>query len=317
MSKGNSILTNTITIICTFFIICLLIITLPILKTWIYTPESVTEVPSNIASTSTALIVALISIITMIVSKNQTNKSIEQTKQTIENNKKFNDESLKKTDSMIKDNIDYYEKTLKLTNESLNQNEEIMYVQLRFQDAKKSLYYLQNEINNAWTIYNELLELKPKEKFFDPRGFIIAQYTIWTYDLELFEHTPLGLKNKFYSIPSKEYPEDHLNFNEYFDTLLSVQDSHLDKYKIDLKSYYEFNQFIKEFKENCISGRFIHSFKELYNSNINAPTIINFLIQINSEINQRSVEDLIYEEKLLRINHREMKRKLNEFNSTG
>ena len=97
-------ITPVIIIICIIFIIILLSITLPILYNWVFIPKSVTEVPSNIASTSTALIVALISIITLLITINQTNKSLKQTEITITDNKTFNTESLKKTDAMMKNN---------------------------------------------------------------------------------------------------------------------------------------------------------------------------------------------------------------------
>ena len=304
--------TNFVIGLCIFFIAILLIITVPILINWICNPDSVTEVPSNIASTSTTLIVVLISTITLLITKRQTDESLNQTKETIDDNKKFNTDSLEKTETMIKDNRKYNEKTLQLTNETINQSEEIMYVQLRFHDVEKALHTLQNEIMNAWTTYNELLELKSKEDYFDPRGFIIAQYTIWTYNLELFEHVPLGLKNMFYRMSNKGYPEDHLEFEKYFNSLNTFSKSYLKKYKNEFKSHFEFNQFVNEFNENCDSGRFINSFKELYESDINAPKIINYLIQIDGEIRQRSIEDFIYEEKLLKINHRSMMRKINE-----
>lgn len=119
-------ITHFLIIMCIIFIIILFYISLPILYDWIFISESVNEVSSNIASASTALIVALISIITLLITFNQTNKSLKLTEKTILDNKIFNTQSLEKTDAMIKNNREYNEKTLKLTNESINQNEEIM-----------------------------------------------------------------------------------------------------------------------------------------------------------------------------------------------
>ena len=129
--------TNFVIGLCIFFIAILLIITVPILINWICNHDSVTEVPSNIASTSTTLIVVLISTITLLITKRQTDESLNQTKETIDDNKKFNTDSLEKTETMIKDNKTYNEKSISQTKELLEQNEKLSFIQLRFNDAKQ------------------------------------------------------------------------------------------------------------------------------------------------------------------------------------
>lgn len=111
--------TNVMIVLCILFSILLIGITIPILLDWLFNPKAVTEVRSNIASASTTLVVVLISIITLLITRNQTNESLKQTEETIKENKTFNTQSLEKTDAMIKDNREYNEKTLKLTNETL------------------------------------------------------------------------------------------------------------------------------------------------------------------------------------------------------
>lgn len=286
---------NIIIIVCGIFIIVLLGISIPILFNWIFTPESVTEVPSNISSTSTSLIVALLSIIALLITKKQTDETIKLTKKTIEENREHN------------------KKTLNLTNESLNQNEEIMYIQLRFNDAKKSLYNFEFELSNAIGIYNELINIESEETCFNARGYIIAQYCVWIHDSKLFENIPLGLKNRFYSMPRKGMNEKHINFNKYYNSLRLFSRLTLKKYKNDLSYYHEFNQFIKKFNEYCISGRYITTFENLYKSNINERSIINFIIQTKLEINKRSVEDFILEERIFKQDIQTMKRKINEY----
>ena len=331
-------ITPVIIIICIIFIIILLSITLPILYNWVFIPKSVTEVPSNIASTSTALIVALISIITLLITINQTNKSLKQTEITITDNKTFNTESLKKTDAMMKNNREYNEKTLqltnkslektdamiknnreykkktlKLTNETINQSEEIMYIQLRFDSAEKSLFIFRNKLTDAHIIYNELIAITSKDYFFNPRGYLIAQYTNWLFDLELLEHLPRGLINRLDAEFEKNgniYPV--LDFEKYLSSINSFSELDNKKCERELRSHYEFSKFIKEFNDNCKSGRFIDKFKELYMSNLNEMEIVQFIIFTREEIKKRSVEDFIYEEKLLKLDIRRMKRKINE-----
>lgn len=189
-------ITHFLIIMCIIFIIILFYISLPILYDCIFISESVNEVSSNIASASTALIVALISIITLLITFNQTNKSLKLTEKTILDNKIFNTQSLEKTDAMIKNNWEYNEKTLKLTNETINQSEEIMYIQLRFDSAEKSLFNFSNKLTDAYIIYNELISINSEDYFFNPRGYLIAQYANWLFDLELLEHLPQGLINK-------------------------------------------------------------------------------------------------------------------------
>ncbi len=306
-------ITHFLIIMCIIFIIILFYISLPILYDCIFISESVNEVSSNIASASTALIVALISIITLLITFNQTNKSLKLTEKTILDNKIFNTQSLEKTDAMIKNNREYNEKTLKLTNESINQNEEIMYIQLRFDSAEKSLFNFSNKLTDAHIIYNELIEVKSEDYFFNPRGYLIAQYTNWLFDLELLEHLPLGLINKL----DAEFEKignisSILDFEKYFYSITSFSELDVEKCKRELNSYYEFNKFINEFNENCKSGRFIDKFKELYLSNLNEMEIIRYIIFTRDEIKIRSVEDFIVEEKLLKLDLRRMKREINE-----
>ena len=306
-------ITHFLIIMCIIFIIILFYISLPILYDWIFISESVNEVSSNIASASTALIVALISIITLLITFNQTNKSLKLTEKTILDNKIFNTQSLEKTDAMIKNNREYNEKTLKLTNESINQNEEIMYIQLRFDSVEKSLFNFSNKLTDAHIIYNELIEVKSEDYFFNPRGYLIAQYTNWLFDLELLEHLPKGLINKL----DAEFEKignisSILDFEKYFYSITSFSELDVEKCKRELNSYYEFNKFINEFNENCKSGRFIDKFKELYLSNLNEMEIIRYIIFTRDEIKIRSVEDFIVEEKLLKLDLRRMKREINE-----
>lgn len=149
--------------------------------------------------------------------------------------------------------------------------------------------------------------------FFNPRGYLIAQYANWLFDLELLEHLPQGLINKL----DAEFEKignisSILDFEKYFYSITSFSELDVEKCKSELRSYYEFNKFINEFNENCKSGRFIDKFKELYLSNLNEMEIIRYIIFTRDEIKIRSVEDFIVEEKLLKLDLRRMKREINE-----
>ena len=214
---------------------------------------------------------------------------------------------------MIKNNREYNEKTLKLTNETINQSEEIMYIQLRFDSAEKSLFNFSNKLTDAHIIYNELIAINSEDYFFNPRGYLIAQYANWLFDLELLEHLPQGLINKL----DAEFEKignisSILDFEKYFYSITSFSELDVEKCKRELNSYYEFNKFINEFNENCKSGIFIDKFKELYLSNLNEMEIIQYIIFTRDEIKIRSVEDFIVEEKLLKLDLRRMKREINE-----
>ncbi len=142
---------------------------------------------------------------------------------------------------------------------------------------------------------------------------MIAQYTNWLFDLELLEHLPRGLKNKLYvefEKSRKIYPI--LDFEKYLSSINSFSEDNNEKCKRELRSHYEFSKFIEEFNDNCKSGRFLDKFKELYVSNLNEMEIVQFIIVTREEINKKSVEDFIYEEKLLKLDMRRMKRKINE-----
>ena len=237
--------TNFVIVLCIFFIAILLIITVPILINWICNHDSVTEVPSNIASTSTTLIVVLISTITLLITKRQTDESLNQTKETIDDNKKFNTDSLEKTETMIKDNRKYNEKTLQLTNETINQSEEIMYIQLRFDSTEKSLFQFKNKLTDAHIIYNELIAVTSEDNFFNPRGYIIAQYTNWLFDLKLLEQLPQGLIYKLdaeFDKIGNVFPV--LDFEKYLSTINYFSKADAEKCKRELN----LNEIPKYFK---------------------------------------------------------------------
>ena len=266
-----------------------------ILVYWFYQTKNPIDSVPDIASTLANLIVALVSMIAILNTIKYTRKSIEQTNTSIINNKEFND------------------KTLKLTNETLNQSEEIMYIQLRFDSAEKSLFNFENKLTDANIIYNELIAVTSEDYFFNARGYMIAQYTNWLFDLELLEHLPRGLINKLnakFENIGNIYPV--LDFEKYISSLNSFSGNDNKKCKRELRSHYEFNNFIQEFNKNCKSGRFIDKFKELYMSDLNEMEIITFIIQTRGELRKRSVEDFIYEEKLLKLDLRRMKREINE-----
>ena len=90
-------------------ITAIILITLIIILVYqFYQTKNPIESFPDIASTLANLLVALVSMIAILSTIKYTRKSIAQTNTSIINNKKFND------------------KTLKLTNETLNQSEEIM-----------------------------------------------------------------------------------------------------------------------------------------------------------------------------------------------
>lgn len=103
-----------------------------------------------------------------------------------------------------------------------------------------------------------------------------------------------------------------LDFEKYLSSINSFSKTDSEKCKRELKSHYEFNNFINEFNENCKSGRFIDKFKELYLSDINENELVGFIIFTIDEIKRKSVEYFIIEEKLLKIDLRTMIRKINE-----
>ena len=113
-----------------------------ILVYWFYQTKNPIDSVPDIASTLANLIVALVSMIAILSTIKYTRKSIEQTNTSIINNKEFND------------------KTLKLTNETLNQSEEIMYIQLRFDSAEKSLFNFENKLTDLTQLKNHCSILK-------------------------------------------------------------------------------------------------------------------------------------------------------------
>ena len=105
----------------------------------------------NASSICASLIVALISVIAIVINTDLTKKSIEQTNENIEENRMHN------------------QKTINQTNELIEQNEENRYIELRFQNAQKSLIKLSHELQLTIVVYDELKKLNSEKLLFNPR----------------------------------------------------------------------------------------------------------------------------------------------------
>lgn len=80
-----------------------------------YNPKLLDEQLIPLAGTLANLILATISIITMILNRKYTLESIKQTDETIQGNKSYNEQTLEQTNTMINNNRKYNEQTLEQT----------------------------------------------------------------------------------------------------------------------------------------------------------------------------------------------------------
>lgn len=298
--RKNINFTNFVIGLCIFFSAILLIITVPILINWICNPDSVTEVPSNIASTSTTLIVVLISTITLLITKRQTDESLNQTKETIDDNKKFNTDSLEKTETMIKDNKTYNEKSISQTKELLEQNEKLSFIQLRFNDAKYGINNLMLFLQITLNISNQLRELhnsskSEKDHYLTERGFLIMQFVNLTSNFDLLNKLPITLRKKI------EYEfDDKLTNNQFIDDYILQYNLIIEnKYpKKVIRNYIEYNNYIHEFKNNKHPEQNEFMFRTYYGSkNISTQSFYNHFYNILHELTDNSIEKLILKDK--------------------
>lgn len=290
-------------IICGVIILCLSIGIAYVLYNLISVRNLLDQSLSNLASTQANLIVAIISIIAILLTVKYTKQVIEQTKITIRDNKEYNEENLKRTDVMIKDNREYNHKSLNQTSNLIEQNEKNLFIQLRFHNAEKALYTLMNELQLSILIYYDLKELASDELFFNPRGFLLAQYLNLVSDIQLLEFIPLKLRSEFqynflnrlHNPPSNESEAyiEQLNLYKSLNKTIIIQSK--------IIRYYEFEKVIKKFNENCISGHFLHTFKLYYSSCISEIEMEEHMKRIITEIANHKPEELIMDEMNLEI----------------
>ena len=251
-----------------------------------YTNTTLTQdIILTASSTCASLIVALISIIAIVINTELTKKSISQTNENIKENRRHN------------------QKTINQTNRLIEQNEENRYIELRFKNAQKALLKLLKELQISLKIQHELKNLKSKELLFDSRGLLLMQYVNLIEDCHILDYIPLKLRVEFDSIfnnkidkyvseESEAYICEINSYNEYnYDILVREK----------LMFYFEFENIVKKFNENCSSGYFKNKFRVYYSSNITEEELENHMKYIIQEIEINKYEKHILDEKELII----------------
>lgn len=235
------------------------------------------------SSTCASLIVALISIISIVINTNLTRKSIEQTNENIEENRGHN------------------QKTINQTNQLIEQNEENRYIELRFQNAQNALLKLSNELQIVLKIQYELKNLNSEKLLFDSRGFLLMQYVNLIEDNNLLNYIPLKLRVDFDSHFNKRIGKDISDKSEeYVCEIKSYKGCNYNTLvREELTFFLEFENIVEKFNKNCLSGYFENKFKLYYSSDIAEEELENHLHDIVQEIEVNKPEKHILDEKEL------------------
>lgn len=235
------------------------------------------------SSTCASLIVALISIISIVINNNLTRKSIEQTNENIEENRMHN------------------QKTINQTNQLIEQNEENRYIELRFQNVQKALFKLSNELQIALKIQYELKKLNSEKLLFDSRGFLLMQYINLIENNNLLNYIPLKLRVDFDSHFNKRICKDISDQSEEY--MCEINSYNGCNYSVlvleELTFFLEFENIVEKFNKNCSSGYFKNEFKRYYSSDISEEELENHFRDIILEIDVNKPEKHILDEKEL------------------
>lgn len=254
----------------------------------------------NLAGTFASLIIATISIITMIINRKYTIESLDQTKNTINENKSHNEKTLKQTNTIIENTRKYNERTFNQTQELIEQNERLTFIQLRFDDAKYGINTLMLFLQITLNVSNQLKELHnssnpEKDNYLTDRGFLIMQFVNLTSNIDLLDKLPITLREEI------EYKfDEEITNNKFIDNYILEYNLIMDNNppKKVIQNYIEYNNYIHKFKNNTHKEQNKFWFRTYYGSkNINTQSFYNHFYEIYYELTNNSIEDLILKDK--------------------
>ena len=268
-----------------FFIILIFILIFLIFGSiFLANPNDDKNIISSNITVYASLVVGLISAIGITYSNKHTLKSL-----------KLSEKSLEKSEISIQQ-----------TNDLINQNYDSLFVQLRFHEVEKALYDLMNELQLTLRIFDELLKLNSDKLCFDHKGFLLIQYVNIVSDLVLLKNIPVKLRSELqYPFLSRLGPNLIDKAWDYLDVMNNFYDGDLfETIYEELYLSYEFEQIIIKFNSNCRSDYFARIFLSYYSSNVTVREIAELMAYIIDRISKNKPEDLILEEKDLKINQK-------------
>lgn len=205
----------------------------------------------------------------------------------------------------------------KNTLETIKQNENNLFIQLRYEKAHKAINKLNNEIVLTLGLYEQIQDLNKKnipakKEYLSPRAFLVMQFINIISDDELLVGLPISLRaklennliNKFdknYSgiRDNKKFSRmlDELNFERDYEEQFNILKSDYPNYKIS--NSIKYNQFIKKFNDYEDYEMHEHVFMYYYGcKKIKTEDIYNHLNNILHESESNSTEYLILKDKL-------------------
>ena len=268
-----------------FFIILILFLAFFIFDSIFFSnPDANKDIISSNITVYASLIVGLISAIGIIYSNKHTIESIKLTEKTLKNS----------------------EISLNQTNQLINQNEDSLFVQLRFHEVEKALYILMNELQLTLRIFDELLKLNSDKLCFDPRGFLLMQYINIVSDIDLLKDVPVKLRSELqYPFLGRLGPNLSDGAWDYLDIMNNYYaDELFETIYEELYLSYEFEKIIIRFNENCRSDYFMRIFLSYYSSDITIREMAELMAYIIDRISKNKPENLILEEKDLKMDEK-------------
>lgn len=209
-------------------------------------------------------------------------------------------------------NKKHNEKTIRQTNELIKQNEENLFIQLRYADAHRAINDLIKYIESTFGIYEQLVDLEKsnipeKEEYLSPRAFLVMQFINIISNYELLIKLPVTLRVKIesgfidFTGENFEILRDNTKFNKILEEKGFINDYEsgfkiirLNKPSKSIQNNIAYNKFIDEFNSvediemNEVVYRYYYGFK-----NIKTEDFYNHFDNIHKELTTKSTAELI------------------------
>lgn len=209
-------------------------------------------------------------------------------------------------------NKKHNEKTIRQTNELIKQNEENLFIQLRYADAHRAINDLIKYIEATFGIYEQLVDLEKsnipeKEEYLSPRAFLVMQFINIISNYELLIKLPVTLRVKIesgfldFTGENFEILRDNTKFNKILEEKGFINDYEssfkiirLNKLSKSIQNNIAYNKFIDEFNStediemNEVVFKYYYGFK-----NIKTEDFYNHFDNIHNELTTNSTAKLI------------------------
>lgn len=203
--------------------------------------------------------------------------------------------------------------------QQMKENQESLFIQLRFDDAKIGLNDLIICLELTLGLYKQLLNLSEtnipeKDNYLTPRAFLVMQFINIISDYELMLKLPITFRTKLETTLINKYDENNsekLKYDQKFNEILienEYKNDYINQFNIItsnkypkkvIQNYIKYKQFIKKFNRTEDIEMHETMFKYYYGfKKIKTEDFYNHFNNIYQELVTTSTEEIILKDKI-------------------